>query len=107
MQQTTYIKSRRIFKPIKEEDEEEEKVEIKKVKKPRKKFSKNSLKKKLKIKRRKTYTYDSKIKYCIKRMLPVGKIRYFFSNLQGVLLARDVKEIEFNQLPMEIVKFDF
>ena len=39
----------------------------------------------------------------IKRMLPPGKVRYFFSNLTGILLARDIYEIEFNHIPIEIV----
>jgi len=59
------------------------------------------------IRKRKTYTYDSKMKYEVKRMLPSGKIKYFFSNLQGILLARDILEIEFNHMPMEIVRLNF
>jgi len=44
------------------------------------------------------------MKYEVKRMLPAGKVKYFFSSLHGILLARDILEIEFNHIPMEIVR---
>lgn len=43
-----------------------------------------------------------KTRYSVTRMVPPGKIRYVFSNVKKILLARDHPNIEFHKIPFKI-----